>query len=265
MPTLNELKGQVEMSLGRSLEWHEDDFSGGSAWADLGPAKYVSVMVDPPAGTSCFGGDIDLALVEAQPAEPENAIGAAADWMTVTNVGIEWHREDPMPLAMYGGICRQLGEGMVAFRWAVADLLNYGDFKYGDTYHQYSDLFGLALETLKQWKRIGKAIPLEERDNAVKWSYWHRLAALEAPDRKELVERIKADEFEDALDFGAEVTARIRGQEPAETFPACPACGGKLTPRHCRGCGLDFERAVWWLHDIKQTLGELPKPEKGIK
>ena len=191
---------------------------------------------------------------------PQTPLEAAKPWIELSDVGFEQKSDEPMPLEIYGDLCRYVGQATNALRWAIADLLNYGEFKYGETYHQYTDLFGLAYDTLKQYKRIGKAITPEERRQPVKWSYWHRLAALERPQRDELVERIIADDFEDAHELGQEVTAMRQESEPeTELFPACPSCGGKLTARHCKGCGLGFIEVVWWLVDIERALGELPE------
>jgi len=56
-------------------------------------------------------------------------------------------------------------------------------------------------------------------------------------------------------DLRDEVNALKSGPD-CELLPPCPACGGKLSSRRCRDCGLDFSAAVWWLNRLLKEQNE---------
>lgn len=249
------LIAEVERHYG-TLDWSREPWFGGSARADLPDGGYVSVMVEPPENTEHIHYDgVYTALIE----EP---FKEAARWMTVTDVGIQWHTTRPMPQRLYAAVCTRAGVAFQGLRWAAGDLMNHGEESYGETYAAYLDAFGVALETLKQWKRVAKAIPYDERNNDIPWSYWQSLAGLNAKERQEVIEDIQSGAIEDAAELRQEVKRR-RGED-IEDMPPCPWCGGKLTPRHCKGCGIDFTGVMWWAIELKRERGWLPPMPKRV-
>jgi hypothetical protein len=252
------LIAQIEGEHGQ-LDWTYKKWFGGSARADLPGGHWVSVMVEPPAGTDH--------VKYSEGYSPQDLIAApfkaVAPWMTMTEVGAVWHTDDPIPQELAEALCIRAGQVMRSMRWALGDLLNHLEHQHGETYAHYAGLTGLAVETLKQYKRVSAAIPYHERDNAIEWSYWQRLAALPAPDRKELADRVRSGEIEDVNELGHEVRARTG--ENVQTLPPCPMCGSnRINATRCKECGLDFEKAVWWLVDIEKQIGPLPGNKKRV-
>jgi len=174
----------------------------------------------------------------------------ALEWVNLTEFGIVWRRgldpDDPMPTPLYGAICHGLGRADKGLRWNIGDALNYGDGR--DEYAQFQDAFGYSPATLDQYRRVCKHIPYAERPryDGVPWTALQITAHLEPEVRDALVGAYTEGVIEDTGELRDEVRA-LRGDREDELLPPCPACGGKLTSRRCKGCGLDFPAAVRWI------------------
>ena len=182
----------------------------------------------------------------------EQGIATYNEYVELTPLGARWLTDAPMPLDTYGELCALVGREKEALRWFIGDLLAYGERVYGETYAQYVEFFGCSYWTLQAYRRVSAAIPLEERDPAVPWTAYQITAHLEPDDRRELVDAYQSGEIEDTGELRDEVKKFREGEPEAQLLPPCPKCGGRLTSRKCKGCGMDFPAAVWW---IKEMLG----------
>ena len=183
-----------------------------------------------------------LALSQEEP-------GAIVDhYVQMTPVGAVFLSDEPMPIEAYGWLCRSTGRAHEALRWFVGDLLNYGERVYGETYAQFEDAFGLGYHTLQQRRRICARIPLEERRPGL-WTAYQITCHLEPETREALLDAYQEGAIGNTDELRDEVRQLGVGED-CELLPACPKCGGKLTSRKCKGCGLDFPQAVWWLKEL---------------
>jgi len=169
------------------------------------------------------------------------------EYVEVTERGLLFHENGGMPIEMYGTLCETLGAVSDAVRWGVGDALNYGERTYGDRYLQYADLLHCSVWTLRARARVSAAIPYEERRPNC-WTAFQITAHLEPENRAPLIEAY-ADGLVTTDDLRDQVRALKAGPD-ATLLPPCPKCGGQLSSRHCKDCGMDFSQAVWWLHDL---------------
>ena len=188
------------------------------------------------------------ALAESQ-LIPNDDAATVDRYVEMTPLGARWLTVEPMPLEGYGWLCASVGQAHVALRWFIGDLLAYGERTYGETYAQYMDAFGLAYHTLQQYRRVAAHVPLEERREEVAWTAYQITAHLEAETREALLDAYTTGEIADTTELRDEVKALSTGPD-CELLPPCPRCGGALTSRKCKGCGLDFPGAVWWLVEV---------------
>jgi len=254
---LRELELGVEQAIGHALDWKRSADFGGASWADT-ERGFVSVMVDPPEGQPQIGGDFEngLAPVLQEPA------AVARQYVERTRTGLHVLADAPMPLELYGMICEGMGRQEESRQLFIGDLILYGEQHYGETYAQYVDLLGNSYNTLAQWKHVASRFPYESRIEGVPFTVYQITASIEPLEaRLELVRRYMAGELEDTTEVSDEVK-RERSEEPdAELLPACPTCGGKLTSRKCKECGLDFASVIWLLHDMIAELSAIQVPD----
>jgi len=171
-------------------------------------------------------------------------------YVRVTMTGLVPVSDEPMPVELYGTLCGVIGAGRKALRWAVGDALLYGEVHYGEDYAQYVDLLGCSENTLRQYRRVAARIPYEERDNEVNWTAYQITAHLDQEVRDELLGQYTSGAIEDTTELRDEVRSLSGDAPDDELLPACPQCGGKLTSRRCKGCGLDFPAACRWIHKL---------------
>lgn len=181
---------------------------------------------------------------------PDDDQGAIIDqYVEWTPLGARFLTETPMPLESYGWLCASVGRAQVALRWFIGDLLAYGERQYGETYAQYVEAFGFAYHTLQQYRRVAAAIPLEERREELRWTAYQITAHLEPEMRDALLDAYLDGEIGSTEELRDEVR-QLGAEDDCDLLPPCPKCGGKLTSRKCKGCGLDFPAAVWWLKEL---------------
>jgi len=179
----------------------------------------------------------------------DNPSAIVDHYVRLTPVGAEFLGDEPMPIEAYGWLCDSVGRGVVALRWFIGDLLAYGERHYGETYAQFQDAFGCGYHTLQQYRRVSARIPLEERRAEVNWTAYQITAHLEPETREALLDAYLIGAIGSTDELRDEVRQLGVGED-CELLPACPKCGGKLTSRKCKGCGLDFPQAVWWLKEL---------------
>lgn len=189
------------------------------------------------------------------------------EWVSFTPHGLVWHKgqgadeSEWMPAPVYGVMCLGLGKAHGGLRWDIGDALNYSADRSED-YAQFEDAFGLRPATLDQYRRVCNRIPYAERPryDGVPWTALQITAHLPTRTRDALVGAYTTGKIEDTTELRDEVRhirALATGQPEAELLPPCPQCGGKLTSRRCKGCGLDFPAAVRWLHEACRTLDKV--------
>lgn len=188
--------------------------------------------------------DRELTTILAQP-EPSRA-EQLRQYVRMTPTGLLFHKNGTMPIELWGELCGFVGVAREALRWAVGDALNYGERAYGEDYAQWMNELGCSYHTLQQYRRVAARIPYAERVQGVKWTAYQITAHLEPETRTALVDAYTAGVIGTTGELRDEVRALSAGPD-CELLPPCPACGGKLTSRRCKDCGLDFAATAWWL------------------
>jgi len=196
-----------------------------------------------------IGGALAVALREPEPDRAEEI----RRYVRMTETGLLFLKNGKMPIELYGELCGFIGVASDAMRWGVGDALNYGERCYGEDYAQYMDLLHCSYWTLQARRRVAAAIPHAERKPNM-WTAFQITAHLEPGVRKPLIEAYEAG-MVTTDDLRDEVNALKSGPD-CELLPPCPACGGKLSSRRCRDCGLDFSAAVWWLNRLLKEQNE---------
>jgi len=242
---LARLKARVEAVTG-PLDWHNEKWHGGSAWADAAGGM-ISVMVEPPDGTPQVDG-IDLEPANLEPSDPFAPIG---EWVELTPTGAIWTRQ-PMPLQVCESLFKSIGTLQKSLRWFVGDLMLKIDEWYGpEIVWQFVDDLGIPRDTARQYRRVAEKIPYDER-RPDRWTVQQITCDLPRAQRLELMGKVDSGEIPDVGEL-REVKRQIAaGGEVqwADPLPPCPKCAGKLTPTRCKGCGMDFPQAVWWIVDL---------------
>ena len=196
--------------------------------------------------------DVGCALVEVLD-HPRDRAEELRQYVRVTELGLLFRKNGSMPIEMFGELCAFIGVAKDAMRWAVGDALNYGERTYGEDYAQYIDALHCSIWTLRAWKRVSARIPYAERKPEM-WTAFQITAHLEPETRAPLLAAYEAGEAT-TDDLRDEVRALKTGPD-CDLLPACPKCGGKLSSRKCRDCGMDFSAAVWWLHDLLKEAAD---------
>jgi len=106
----------------------------------------------------------------------------------------------------------------VALRWSIGDWLNYGEFKYGETYAQASDVTGFDPSYLANLKYITGAIEISRRREELHLSHHQVVAPLTMPEQDAwldhaVVNKLSTSELRDAI------KQANNGQEPADFAP----------------------------------------------
>lgn len=174
-------------------------------------------------------------------------------YVRVTDKGLVWDEDAEMPPEVFGHLCKALGGVHKASRWAIGDALVWSQDRSED-YAQYEDEFGLAYHTLQQYRRVAARIPFEER-NGAPWTALQITAHLDPETRHELIADYHDGVIATTDDLRDEVKALRTGPE-CTLLPPCPQCGGKLSDRKCKECGMDFPAAVWWIKELLEEKGE---------
>jgi len=186
---------------------------------------------------------------------------AVLEWARFTDYGVQWLKEydpeRPMPVQLYGTMCYGVGKAHDALRWIIGDILNYGDGR--AEYAQFEDAFGYSPATLDQYRRVAGHIPLAERPKyaGVPWTALQITAHLDGGTRDALLDAYTEGEIEDTGELRDEVRALRDDRGEDDLLPPCPLCGGHLTSRKCKGCGLDFPAAVRHIAKLMARLEAL--------
>lgn len=97
----------------------------------------------------------------------------------------------------------RLGRGV---QWAVGDLLNYGEDKFGETYAQAVTLDGYESSTIQRWKFVSRMISREIRSEMLSFSHHAEIAGI--PEKADIAALIV--ECEDEMWTVAELRAIIK-------------------------------------------------------
>lgn len=118
-----------------------------------------------------------------------------------------------------GRMLRSIGE---ALQWAWGDWLNYGQRTYGETYAQCSDLAGVEVKTLQNWRYVAEAVQPARRKEDL--TFTHHAAVASLPPAEQ----------DAALTWAAETGASVRdlrvhtgGGDP-DDWTTCPTCGSRV-------------------------------------
>jgi hypothetical protein len=202
--------------------------------------------------------DVESALAVIAEESPDDEIkrlwGKSREYVQVTPTGLLWQTTEEMPIEVFGVLCGVFGEARKMLRWAIGDILLYGDRS--QDYAQFENLLGLSSSTLDQYRRVAGHIPYEERDNTVPWTAYQITGHLDPEVRDDLIDQYMTNQIEDTTELREEVNALSGNQPACDLLPPCPKCAGKLNARKCKGCGLDFPAAIGWLHQLLKGKDE---------
>lgn len=146
--------------------------------------------------------------------------------LQATPTGLIVHGDVPFLVWLeYGkGLARVKG----ALGWAIADWLNFGEAKYGETYSQALELFpDYSYQTLANLKSVGHRVPASERFGPPLDIGHHEVVArLDPLDRRQWLIRAEVSGWS-----VRELRDALRGTEEQEE-ERCPECGA--AKRHWR-------------------------------
>jgi hypothetical protein len=96
---------------------------------------------------------------------------------------------DDLPRERWEAALRWLGTVERARQWWIGDLLVHAGKKYGETFDAAMEATGLALSTLKAYKRVASKFPPDVRRPDVPWATHRILASESEPERREWLAR----------------------------------------------------------------------------
>lgn len=93
----------------------------------------------------------------------------------------------------WADLCRRAVEHTERVPWVVGDILAYGPAHFAD-WREHFDI-DRAPETLRKWRQVAEAFPVERRRYNLTFTYYQRVAFLEQHQQNDLLTRAEGGEF----------------------------------------------------------------------
>ncbi len=149
-------------------------------------------------------------------------------YVTATETGL-MIREDT-PFDVWAGLVGRLVEAEKRVHWYLADLINFGERRYGEMYAQALDATTWSYQTLRDVTWVGRRIESSRRRDNVGFSIHKEVAALEPADADELLDRYEQEGWsQKALREASKARKNARARELALAAPVPPAYHGLAT------------------------------------
>ena len=144
--------------------------------------------------------------------ETENSL-VPVDGIQVSRVGLTITRD--LSFEEWQDIGHTLAGLEVALRWSIGDWLNYGNFKYGESYAQASDATGFDYSYLTNLKYIAGKVEISRRREELHLSHHQVVAPLTPLEQDAWLDyavknNLRTAELRDAIKLSQ------NGQEPSE-------------------------------------------------
>lgn len=81
-------------------------------------------------------------------------------------------------------------------QWAIGDLLNYMESKWGETYAQAVDAFDYSVGSLANMKSVAKAFEPSRRREKVPFSYYPAIQGLDKEDQETMLDQVENGEID---------------------------------------------------------------------
>jgi len=131
-------------------------------------------------------------------------------------------REDT-PYEVWAGLVRRLVEAEKRVHWYLADAINFGERRYGETYAQALDATEWSYQTLRDVTWVGRRFELSRRRDNVGFFVHKEVAALDPADADDLLDRYEAEGWTQKRlreEGKARKNARAREQALAAPVPS---------------------------------------------
>jgi len=261
----------VLKGFGMPGSWTDGKWFGGSAWANLPSGRIVSVMVDPPEGVGYINlpgnghgkppadieeDDFDQTVLEYTDSLPAPANETAG--MKITVRGVKF--TGPVHLDNWLKVVNGWLVIAKAHRAIIADLLNYGETRYGENYAQayvIAKELNLSPDTILQWRRVYAKIPYDIRPDNLSYTA-ARMLAYRPPEQlgsgiEYYLDGHNTDETREHLDAETAPLPDVllsSDQVAQEPPPPCPICGAAPGRTRCGTCDTDFTDLSWHIHNL---------------
>lgn len=163
-------------------------------------------------------------LVEVSEAQTGLVLGSEAYYVTETPTGLVFDEETP--LDVWAQLTMRLIRQHKKLEWAIADAINFGGRRYGETYAQWVDETGLSENTLANIAWVGRQVESSRRREDVDFCFYREVASLDPDDQERLIDLavdngMKRYELRQAVK--AEKEAIKADVLPAASTPVCAA------------------------------------------
>lgn len=113
-------------------------------------------------------------------------LALSAGPFVVTTRGLLINGDPSLDECMSFGAALYMAKGVIL--WALADLLNYAEMRYGETYAQLAAAFpDFSIDYLRHIKWVGSVFPRSERFESLSFDHHRVVAALPREERLELL------------------------------------------------------------------------------
>ena len=255
-PRLEAYKQEAESNTSLDILWYDNNF-GTIGETEVGGE--VSIMLDPPEGVdhiSYLGPgwleDQQEICPAVQRSPEEQTYITYTETAAIVDPSIPFEAWDAELSYM-----ASLGEQI---RFWIADLIIAGEAIFGEKYTQAQAITGKSYWTLTSYVRVANAIPPNRRRAELNWTTHRLVASLDPPQQEEILDLAVSEDLN-----ADEVKEKIREikepNQPPETRPPCPICGGETTASRCTSCNAGFSAVAWHFADTTPLERALRQPE----
>ena len=125
--------------------------------------------------------------------EADGGLLSADERRYVTAVATGLTIRDDTPYDVWADLVGRLVEGEKRVHWYLADLINFGDRRYGEMYSQALDAASWSYQTWRDVTWVGRRFELSRRRDNVPFFVHKEVAALDPADADELLDRYEAE------------------------------------------------------------------------
>lgn len=145
-------------------------------------------------------------MTEIVPSKAYGALGKLERAGAANRVGLTLPGE--LTLDQWAAIGVALGEADQTYKWWCGDWANGGEELFGEEHAQYIESTGLAPETLRQYQRICRDIPVERRRPNLSMSVHRLVSGLSAAEQTKWLDACEAN------GWGRQALALALGVQP---------------------------------------------------
>lgn len=118
--------------------------------------------------------------------QPALLLATETAYVTETATGMTF--ADDTPMELWAVLTTRLIRQHKKIEWALADAINFGGKRYGETYAQWIEETGLSENTLANIAWVGRKVESSRRREDVDFGYYREVASLSPQDQDKFIE-----------------------------------------------------------------------------